>query len=53
VAREEFPRRAAEFGLNEKSERLQSLLEGPEKDTLIREIKAWIIQGCAERQPEV
>lgn len=53
VAKEEFRRRAVEFGLDKKCERMQSLPEGPEKDTLAREIKAWILQGSDERQPEV
>ena len=52
VARQEFHRRAGEFGLSEKCKKMQSLPEGAEKDTLLREIKAWILQGCVERQHE-
>jgi hypothetical protein len=53
VARKEFHRRAAKFGLNEKCERLQSLPEGPEKSALTEEIKVWIVQNFDHRQPEV
>jgi hypothetical protein len=53
VAKEEFRRRAVEFGLEEKSERLQSLPEGPEKSALTEEIKAWILQTFDHRPPEV
>ena len=53
VAREVFRRRAAEFGLKEKCEKMQSLPEGAERDALEREIKAWLLQNCDERQPEV
>ena len=52
VARDIFRRRAAKFGLREKCKRIESLPEGPEKDTLIREIKEWIVKGCDERQSE-
>jgi hypothetical protein len=53
VARKIFRRRAAKFELSEKCERMQSHPEGPEKNALTEEIKAWILQNFDHREPEV
>ena len=53
VAKEEFRRRAVDFGLDKKCERMQSLPESPEKSALTEEIKAWILQTFDHRPPEV
>jgi hypothetical protein len=53
VAREIFRRRAAEFGLSEKCERMESMPEGTEKDALTQEIKKWILRAFDHHQPEV
>ena len=41
-AEKEFERRATEFGLTEKWERLKALPLGPEKDALADEIVKWL-----------
>jgi hypothetical protein len=51
AAREIFNPRAAQVGRSEKCKRIEWLPEGPEKDTLNQEIKAWVLQSD-ERQPE-
>jgi len=44
---EEFERRAAEFGLDERWARMKSLPDGPEKHALAEEIVVWL---CGRRR---
>ena len=52
AAREEFNRRAAEFGLDEKWEKMKSLPEGPEQDALALEITEWLFSDGDDQKPK-